>query len=96
MPIQAGEAIWMDGKLVDWPDARIHILTHGLHYGSGVFEGIRAYTTSRGAAVFRLNDHIRRLFRSAHVIRFRSIASPIARRTRTSSKGGRVVLKIIP
>ena len=76
MPIQAGEAIWMDGKLVDWADARIHILTHGLHYGSGVFEGIRAYTTSRGAAVFRLNDHIRRLVRSAHVYHMEIPFSP--------------------
>lgn len=67
MPIQAGEKIWMDGTLVDWEDARIHVLTHGLHYGSGVFEGIRAYGTNRGPAVFRLTDHIRRLFRSAHV-----------------------------
>jgi branched-chain amino acid aminotransferase len=67
MPIQQVDKIWMDGKLVDWEDARIHILTHGLHYGSGVFEGVRAYATDRGAAVFRLTDHIRRLFRSAHV-----------------------------
>jgi branched-chain amino acid aminotransferase len=67
VPIQAVEKIWMDGKLVDWKDATIHVLTHGLHYGSGVFEGIRAYNTKRGPAVFRLPDHIRRLFRSAHV-----------------------------
>jgi branched-chain amino acid aminotransferase len=57
----------MDGKLVNWEDATVHVLTHGLHYGSGVFEGIRAYPTERGAAVFRLGDHIRRLFRSASV-----------------------------
>jgi branched-chain amino acid aminotransferase len=57
----------MDGELVPWADAKVHILTHSLHYGSGVFEGIRAYTTSRGAAVFRLSDHIRRLFNSAKV-----------------------------
>jgi branched-chain amino acid aminotransferase len=67
VPIQAGEKIWMDGRLVDWDDARIHVLTHALHYGSGVFEGVRAYPTKRGPAVFRLADHIRRLFRSAHV-----------------------------
>jgi branched-chain amino acid aminotransferase len=67
VPIQAVEKIWMDGKLVDWQDATIHVLTHGLHYGSGVFEGIRTYDTKRGPAVFRLADHIRRLFRSAHV-----------------------------
>ena len=57
----------MDGKLVDWKDAQIHVLTHGLHYGSGVFEGIRAYQTSGGPAIFRLEDHIERLFNSAKV-----------------------------
>jgi branched-chain amino acid aminotransferase len=57
----------MDGELVDWADAKIHILTHTLHYGSGVFEGIRAYETSRGPAIFRLEDHIRRLFDSAKI-----------------------------
>lgn len=59
------DKIWVDGKLVAWEDATFHMLTHALHYGSGVFEGIRAYKTSRGTAVFRLDDHIRRLFRSA-------------------------------
>jgi branched-chain amino acid aminotransferase len=67
MPLQTTDRIWMDGELVAWEDAKVHILTHSLHYGSGVFEGIRAYTTSRGAAVFRLTDHIRRLFDSAKV-----------------------------
>jgi branched-chain amino acid aminotransferase len=67
MPIQPVDKIWMDGKLVDWEDAKIHVLTHALHYGTGVFEGIRAYGTKRGTAVFRLTDHIRRLFRSAAV-----------------------------
>ena len=67
MPIQKVEKIWMDGELVPWEDARIHILTHSLHYGSGVFEGIRAYATSQGPAVFRLTDHINRLFNSAKV-----------------------------
>ena len=61
------DLIWMNGDFVPWEDAKVHVLTHGLHYGSGVFEGVRAYETSRGAAVFRLDDHIRRLFRSAHV-----------------------------
>jgi branched-chain amino acid aminotransferase len=65
MPIEKTQKIWMDGKLVDWDDANIHVLTHTLHYGSGVFEGIRAYPTSRGPAVFRLTDHIRRLHDSA-------------------------------
>jgi branched-chain amino acid aminotransferase len=67
MPIQPVDKIWMDGKLVDWEDANVHVLTHALHYGSGVFEGIRAYETPRGAGIFRLTDHIRRLFSSAAV-----------------------------
>ena len=67
MPITPTSKIWMDGTLVDWDDATVHVMTHGLHYGSGVFEGIRAYETKRGSAVFRLQDHLRRLFRSAHV-----------------------------
>ena len=67
MPLQKVEKIWMDGKLVNWDDAKVHILTHTLHYGSGVFEGIRAYATSQGPAVFRLRDHIHRLFNSAKV-----------------------------
>jgi branched-chain amino acid aminotransferase len=67
MPIPTVDKIWMDGELVPWDDARIHILTHSLHYGSGVFEGIRAYATSQGPAVFRLTDHIHRLFNSAKV-----------------------------
>ena len=68
MPIEAVDKIWMDGELVPWDEARVHILTHTLHYGSGVFEGIRAYETSQGAAVFRLTDHIRRLFDSAKIL----------------------------
>jgi branched-chain amino acid aminotransferase len=68
MPITKSEKIWMDGQLVDWDKANIHILTHALHYGYGVFEGIRAYGTSRGPAVFRLTDHIERLFRSAKIM----------------------------
>jgi branched-chain amino acid aminotransferase len=67
MPIETVDKIWMDGELVDWADAKIHILTHTLHYGSGVFEGIRAYATDRGPAIFRLDDHIRRLFDSAKI-----------------------------
>jgi len=67
MPIQATEKIWMDGELVAWEDAKIHILTHTLHYGCGVFEGIRAYATKQGPAVFRLTDHIVRLFNSAKI-----------------------------
>jgi len=67
MPLQKVDKIWMDGELVAWDDAKVHILTHTMHYGSGVFEGIRAYATSRGPAVFRLGDHIDRLFNSAKV-----------------------------
>ncbi len=69
MPIPEVDKIWMDGELVDWADAKIHLLTHTLHYGSGVFEGIRAYETPKGAAVFRLTAHLERLFRSAAIYR---------------------------
>ena len=68
MPIEKSSKIWMNGELVDWDDATIHVLTHTLHYGNGVFEGIRAYETDRGAAVFRLRDHIQRLFRSSKIL----------------------------
>ena len=67
MPLTKSEKIWMDGTFVDWDDAKIHVLTHTLHYGCGVFEGIRAYETSSGPAVFRLTPHIRRLFKSAKI-----------------------------
>src|SRR5437867_4458201 len=62
------EKIWMNGELVAWDDARIHVGTHGLHYGSGVFEGIRAYETPNGTAVFRLTDHLKRLENSAKLL----------------------------
>ena len=68
MPINATEKIWMDGELVAWDEAKIHVLTHSLHYGSGVFEGIRAYATDRGPAVFRLTEHMRRLHDSASLL----------------------------
>ena len=61
MPIQTTPKIWMNGELVAWADAQIHVLTHTLHYGTGVFEGIRAYETADGPAVFRLTEHIQRL-----------------------------------
>ena len=68
MPIQATGKIWMDGEYVDWDEARVHILTPSLHYGWGVFEGIRAYETADGgSAVFRLTEHMQRLFRSAKI-----------------------------
>ncbi|MCJ8313786.1 MAG: branched-chain amino acid transaminase [Saccharospirillaceae bacterium] len=60
--------IWLDGKFIDWRDAKVHVLTHTLHYGMGVFEGVRAYQTAQGPAIFRLQDHTDRLFRSAHIL----------------------------
>src|SRR3954462_12605120 len=68
MPITPTPKIWMNGDLVDWDKAQVHILTHTLHYGTGVFEGIRAYETSQGPAVFRLTDHIVRLHNSAKIM----------------------------
>lgn len=68
MPITPTDKIWMNGRLVAWADAQVHVLTHSLHYGSGVFEGIRAYETDSGPAIFRLSDHIARLVRSAHIL----------------------------
>ncbi len=68
MPITPTPKIWMNGSLVDWADAQIHVLTHTLHYGTGVFEGIRAYETDRGPAVFRLTEHIERLHNSARIM----------------------------
>jgi branched-chain amino acid aminotransferase len=60
--------IWFDGKMVEWRNATVHVLTHTLHYGMGVFEGVRAYQTDRGTAIFRLRDHTERLFNSAHIL----------------------------
>ena len=60
--------IWFDGQMVPWRDAQVHVLTHTLHYGLGVFEGVRAYQTDRGTAIFRLEDHTDRIFRSAHIL----------------------------
>jgi branched-chain amino acid aminotransferase len=65
--IQKTEKIWMDGKFVDWDNATVHVLTHSLHYGLGVFEGIRCYETENGPAIFRLKEHVNRLFDSAHI-----------------------------
>jgi branched-chain amino acid aminotransferase len=70
MPITPTPKIWMNGELVDWDKAQVHVLTHTLHYGTGVFEGIRAYETSQGPAVFRLTDHIVRLANSAKILGF--------------------------
>lgn len=68
MPITPTHKIWMNGQLVDWDEAKIHVLTHTLHYGMGVFEGIRAYETPKGPAVFRLTEHIERLHNSAKIL----------------------------
>ena len=65
--MEQAELIWMNGELIPWEDAKVHVLTHGLHYGTGVFEGIRCYDTDRGPAVFRLREHLERLRRSAEL-----------------------------
>jgi branched-chain amino acid aminotransferase len=78
MPIHATQFIWFNGKLVPWEKATVHVLSHALHYGSSVFEGVRAYETPRGPAIFRLRDHTRRLFDSAKVYRITMPFSPEA------------------
>jgi len=70
------DKIWFNGKLISWDKAQVHILTHALHYGSGVFEGIRCYDTGRGGAVFRLADHVKRLFYSAECLGIKIPFSP--------------------
>src|ERR1700751_4076532 len=67
MPIPATEFVWFNGQLVPWEKATVHVLSHALHYGSSVFEGVRAYETPKGVALFRLGDHTRRLFDSAKI-----------------------------
>ena len=66
--MQATEKIWMNGELVDWADAKVHVASHGLNYGSGVFEGIRCYDTAKGPAVFRLEEHLVRFENSARIL----------------------------
>ena len=68
--------IWMDGEMVEWRDARIHVLSHTLHYGCGAFEGLRAYNTANGTAVFRLREHTERLFNSAKILRMKIPFTP--------------------
>lgn len=65
--VEKSEKIWMDGKFVNWDDAKVHVLTHALHYGSAIFEGIKAYEASKGTAIFRLKEHVDRLYDSAHI-----------------------------
>lgn len=74
--IQETSKIWMDGHFVDWKNATVHVLTHTLHYGLGVFEGIRCYKGKRGSAVFRLQDHINRLFASSHIVQIKIPYTP--------------------
>lgn len=74
--IQETSKIWMDGRFVDWQEAKIHVLTHTLHYGLGVFEGLRCYKGEKGSAVFRLKEHVKRLFDSAHIVQIRMPYSP--------------------
>ncbi len=69
MPVNKVDKIWMNGKLVNWDDAKIHILSHVVHYGSSWFEGIRCYNTKKGSAIFRLDSHLRRLYDSAKIYR---------------------------
>ena len=69
MAMPQSEKIWFNGSLIDWDDAKIHVLSHVVHYGSSVFEGIRCYNTEKGPAVFRLQDHVNRLFESAKIYR---------------------------
>jgi len=76
MPIPATKHIWFNGKLVPWEKATVHVLSHALHYGSSVFEGIRCYQTPKGAAIFRLREHTRRLFDSARIYRITIPFSP--------------------
>jgi branched-chain amino acid aminotransferase len=71
MPLQSTPKIWMNGELVDWADAKVHVGVHGLHYGTGVFEGIRCYDGPKGPAVFRLGEHLQRLHNSARLLHMR-------------------------
>jgi branched-chain amino acid aminotransferase len=68
MMVEESKKIWMDGKLINWGDANVHVLTHTLHYGTGAFEGIRCYKTNKGSAIFRLQEHVDRLFDSCHIL----------------------------
>ena len=69
MAMPQSEKIWFNGSLINWDDAKIHVLSHVVHYGSSIFEGIRCYNTEKGPAVFRLQDHVNRLFESAKIYR---------------------------
>ncbi|HET6465928.1 MAG TPA: branched-chain amino acid transaminase [Nitrospiria bacterium] len=74
--IQETSKIWMDGRFVDWKEAKVHVLTHTLHYGLGVFEGLRCYKGEKGSAIFRLKEHVKRLFDSAQIVQIKIPYSP--------------------
>ncbi|HPZ81583.1 MAG TPA: aminotransferase class IV, partial [Candidatus Atribacteria bacterium] len=74
--MQELEKIWMNGELLPWKEAKVHVLTHALHYGTAIFEGIRCYKTNTGPAIFRLSDHLERLYNSAHIVRMTIPYSP--------------------
>ncbi len=74
--MEKSEWIWLDGRLVPWDEAQVHVLTHTLHYGLGVFEGIRCYDGARGPAIFRLHEHTERLLASAHILGIQIPFSP--------------------
>lgn len=74
--VNESKKIWFDGKFVDWADANVHILTHTLHYGTGAFEGIRCYKTKKGSAVFRLQEHVDRLFKSCRILQINPPYTP--------------------
>lgn len=74
--IQETSKIWMDGRFIDWNEAKVHVLTHTLHYGLGVFEGLRCYKGEKGSAVFRLKEHVKRLFDSAQIVQIKIPYSP--------------------
>ncbi|PMP86051.1 MAG: branched chain amino acid aminotransferase [Roseiflexus castenholzii] len=76
MPIRESKYIWFNGEMVAWEKATVHVMTHALHYGSSVFEGIRAYETPQGAAIFRLREHLRRLFDSCRIYRMELLFTP--------------------
>jgi branched-chain amino acid aminotransferase len=74
--VDEAKRIWLNGRLVDWHDAKVHVLTHTLHYGCGAFEGIRCYRTKRGPAIFRLDEHVERLFNSCHILQIEMPYTP--------------------
>ena len=84
--MEKSEWIWMNGDLVRWDDAKVHVLSHGLHYGTGVFEGIRVYRGPAGLAVFRLREHVQRLFDSAKLYKIPMPPSPSSRCSRPAAR----------